>query len=221
MKNKSDRGQCSSSIGFIIASAGSAVGLGNLWKFPYVAGNNGGGIFVVIYLSLILFLGFTITLAEMAIGRNTKLSAVGAFEKVGKKWKYAGFLGVLSAFLVLSYYCVLGGWVLEYIVAYLKSGSAGNLLGTTPEQTRLFFDSFISTTAAPLFLQLIFMLFTVVIVMGGVSGGIEKASKIFMPALFLLFFAVMLRSLTLPGAKDGLLFFLTPDFSKITPKRCV
>lgn len=223
MKHSSKaRGQWTSNLGFIIASAGSAVGLGNLWKFPYVAGKNGGGSFVLVYLCLILLLGFTIILAEMALGRYANKSTVSAFAKIGKKWKFVGYFGVLSAFIILSYYGVLGGWVLGYIAEYATGGNfdiSSSAIDTN--QTNLFFQQFISSPVWPVFWLFVFTSITVFIVIRGIEGGIEKAGKIFMPALFLLFLVIMIRSLTLPGAEKGLKFFLTPDFSKITPSTVI
>ncbi len=218
MSKEHGRGQWSSNVGFIIASAGSAVGLGNLWKFPYVAGNSGGGVFVLVYLILVLLLGFTIILAEMSLGRYAKRSTVGAFGKIGEKWKIVGYLGVAAAFIILSYYGVLGGWVMEYIFEYFtggKFGAADTIANTA--QISAFFDAFRSSPIKPVIWQIIFMASTIFIVAKGISGGIEKASKLFMPALFILFIVVMIRSLTLPGAMEGVKFFLKPDFSKFSP----
>lgn len=213
MKKKRERGQWSSNFGFIVAAAGSAVGLGNIWKFPYVAGNNGGGVFVCIYIAIVLLIGFSLILAEMALGRSSKLNAVGAFASINKKFKFVGVLGVITSFIILSYYGVLGGWVLEYIAKYLTGGHLG--AGDAAQASQTFFDTFISSPYRPVLWHILFMVATILIVVRGIEEGIEKSSKIFMPALFILFLIVMIRSITLPGASAGLEFFLKPDWSKI------
>ncbi len=209
MQGESNRGQWASNIGFILAAAGSAVGLGNIWKFPYLAGVNGGGAFVVIYLAMVVIIGFVIMLGEMAIGRNTHLSAVGAYKKLSEKWAFIGFIGVIVGFCILSFYSVIGGWVLNYIYKYLTGGIVGAEAGA-------YFSGFISGTTGPIVWHLLFMILTCVIVLKGIAGGIEKASKFMMPALFILLIVVALRSVTLDGAMEGIKFFLKPDFSKVT-----
>ncbi len=204
----SKRGQWSSSIGFILAAAGSAVGLGNLWKFPYLAGKNGGGAFVFVYLGFIILIGFSIMLAEMAIGRAGQTDAVGSFGKFNKNWKFLGYLGVATSFLIVSYYSVIGGWVLKYIVGFLT-----NNIGS---DTGAYFVNYIGSTGEPIIYHLLFSLATGAIVYKGIAKGIEKASKVMMPALFILLIGVCIRSVTLPGAMEGIKFFLTPDFSKLT-----
>lgn len=203
------RGQWASNFGFIMAAAGSAVGLGNLWKFPYLAGKNGGAAFVLVYMVIVVFVGFTIMLGEMVIGRHTQLSSFGAYKKLNRKWGFVGAMGVLAGFIILSYYSVIGGWVLNYITKYITGGIEGD--------TAQYFGSFVSGTGAPLFWHLLFMLVTIIIIYKGVSGGIEKASKIMMPALFVLLIVLAIRSVTLPGAGAGLEFYLKPDISKIKP----
>ncbi len=207
--NDNQRGQWASNIGFILAAAGSAVGLGNIWKFPYLAGANGGGAFVVLYLLMVVVLGFVIMLGEMAIGRKTQLSAVGAYKKLDKKWAFAGIIGVIVGFCILSFYSVIGGWVLNYIGEYVTGGVVGSEAGA-------YFESFISSTTAPIVWHFIFMAMCCIIVLKGISGGIEKASKVMMPALFVLLIGVVIRSVTLDGAIEGIRFFLKPDFSKVT-----
>lgn len=205
-----NRGSWSSNFGFIMAAAGSAVGLGNLWKFPYLAGQNGGGAFVLIYLVLVVVMGFTLMLGELAIGRATNLDAYGAYNKLKKGWGFIGGIGILTGFLILSYYSVVGGWVIKYIVA--------STLGSIGADKGAFFTNFIASPVEPIIYHLIFMGLTVLIVIKGVSGGIEKASKVMMPALIGLLLIVVIRSITLPGAGEGLAYYLTPDFSKITFK---
>lgn len=207
--NTSNRGQWASNIGFILAAAGSAVGLGNIWKFPYLAGANGGGAFVVIYLAMIVIIGFVIMLGEMAIGRNTHLSSVGAYRKLSEKWAFVGFIGVVVGFCILAFYSVIGGWVLNYIGKYLIGGISGAEAGN-------YFSGFIASTTQPIVWHLVFMILCCVIVLKGIAGGIEKASKFMMPALFILLVVIAIRSVTLDGAMEGIKFFLKPDFSKVT-----
>ena len=208
-KSNGERGQWGSNLGFILAAAGSAVGLGNIWKFPYLAGANGGGAFVFLYLAMVVIIGFVIMLGEMSIGRNTHLSAAEAYKKINKKWAFVGVIGVIVAFCILSFYSVIGGWVLNYIGKYLIGGIPGSEAGT-------YFNSFISGTLPPVIWHFVFMTVTAAIVLKGISGGIEKASKVMMPALFVLLIVVVIRSITLDGAMEGIKFFLKPNFSKIT-----
>lgn len=204
------RGKWGSSLGFILASAGSAVGLGNLWKFPYLAGKNGGGAFVIVYLSLIILLGFTLILGEMAVGRRGKSDAYGSYKNIKKNWGFAGILAIITCFIILSYYSVIGGWVIKYIGDFLMGGVKGDI--------GAHFGGFISATASPIIYALGFLVLTAVIVLKGIAGGIEKASKIMMPALLVFMVILAVRSLTLPGAMAGVEFFLKPDFSQITGK---
>ena len=211
LKEKQERDQWGSKLGFIFAAAGSAVGLGNLWKFPYLAGQNGGGIFVAIYLGLVLLIGFTLMMAELVIGRNTQLSPVGAYRKLKEKWAWVGAIGVLASFLIVTYYSVIGGWIIKYIVSALTGAFNTTDLATLEGV----FTNFIGAPVEPLIYHAIFMLMTLGIVMGGISGGIEKASKILMPGLFIMMVVLMIRSITLPGAMEGVKYLLQPDFSKL------
>ncbi|HZK38229.1 MAG TPA: sodium-dependent transporter [Clostridia bacterium] len=204
LDDKPKRDQWTSTFGFVMAAAGSQIGLGNLWKFPYLAGSNGGGAFVFVYLIIVLLIGFTLMLGEVLIGRHTQLGAVGAYKKLSEKWAWLGGLGVLAGFLILSFYSVVGGWVINYMVR-----SITGILGTAD------FGAFITSPVEPLLYHAIFMLTNLVIVMAGISSGIEKASKIMMPALFIMTIIVMIRSLTLDGAMEGVKFLLAPDFSVI------
>lgn len=207
------RGSWASSLGFIMAAAGSAIGLGNLWKFPYLAGMNGGGAFVLIYLLIVVFVGYTIMLGEMTIGRATQLNALGAYRKLNKKYTWVGASGVIAGFLILSFYNVVGGWVIKYIIQFVVGGVKGDAAE--------FFGGFISASVEPIIWTAVFAIFTGYIVWKGISGGIEKYSKVLMPALFVLLIIVVIRSVTLPGAGAGLAFYLTPDFSKLTPAAIV
>lgn len=201
------RGAWGSKFGFIMAAAGSAIGLGNLWKFPYLAGKYGGGAFVIAYLAIVLFLGFTMMLGELTIGRATKLNQYGAYKKINPKFGFIGAVGIVTGFLILSFYSVVGGWVLKYIFQYILGGvQQADKMG--------FFVTFITGTWEPLIWHGLFMFATFFIVLGGVSSGIEKASKIMMPILFALLIIITIRSVTLPGAMEGIKYYLIPDWSK-------
>ncbi|MDD3000555.1 MAG: sodium-dependent transporter [Candidatus Riflebacteria bacterium] len=203
-----------SNLGFIMAAAGSAVGLGNLWKFPYLAGKNGGAAFVFVYMILALTVGSSLILAEVAIGRYTGLNPVGAYQKINKKWGIGGKIQVLASFLMLSYYCVVGGWIVKYMVVSFSrlfiNSSSSSL------EYKAVFENFISSPIEPVVYLGIYISLNLIIVGAGVKNGIEKASKILMPALMCILLVILARSLTLEGAQKGVSFFLKPDFSKIT-----
>lgn len=202
-----------SRLGFILATAGSAIGLGNIWKFPYMAGENGGAAFIIIYLGLVFTIGLSVLLAEVMIGRHTQSDPVNAFKKLGKPvWAVIGFMGLACAFMILSFYSVVAGWTLAYIVKF----ATGAFAGMDGEALGGAFGGFISSPVEPIIYHAIFMVLTVFVVLGGVAGGIERASKILMPLLFVILIALVVRGVTLPGAGKGLEFFLSPDFSKIT-----
>ena len=216
MKTESNnqRGFWGSRLGFILAASGSAVGLGNVWKFPYIVGENGGGAFVLIYLICIFVIGTPIMLAEFTLGRKTNLNPVGAFDqlKPNSPWIGIGYMGVLSGFLILSFYGVVGGWTYAYVA---KSITGSVLAFASPKEAGAFFENFIGNTGEILFYHALFMGTCIAIVLRGVHGGIEKACNILMPALVVILLLLMLRSLTLDGAMEGVAFYLTPDFSKI------
>ncbi|PKL44243.1 MAG: sodium-dependent transporter [Candidatus Riflebacteria bacterium HGW-Riflebacteria-1] len=207
-----ERGQWGSKLGFIMAAAGSAVGLGNLWKFPFLAGQNGGGAFVLVYFLILFVVGFTLMMAEITVGRYTQLNAIGAYRKIKASWAWVGSLGVIAGFLILSFYSVIGGWIIAYIV----KAASGAFNTADTKMLGDMFTTFIQSAGAPLFYHGIFMLLTLGIVIGGIQNGIEKYSKILMPALLIMIVLVMIRSITLDGAMEGVKFFLNPDFSKIT-----
>lgn len=208
MKNSVEqRGKFSSSIGFVLAATGSAVGLGNLWKFPYVTGQNGGAIFVIFYIAFIVGLGIPIMLGEMAIGRATRLNPIGAYHKLDKRFTFVGIIGVICAFVILSYYSVIGGWVLKYVFTYLS--------GAHISDATQFYNNFISAPVEPILWHIAFMVVTCTIVIGGIAKGIERASKIMLPALFILIVIIAVRSITLEGGGAGIRYFLLPDFSHI------
>lgn len=201
-----------SRIGFIMAAAGSAVGLGNIWRFPYMTGENGGGAFIVIYLVFALVIGLSIMVAEFTVGRRTSLAAVGAYKNISRKWTFAGVLGVLSGFFIMGFYPVVGGWSLAYIA---KSFTG---LLSDPKVIGDAFGGFISNPVQPLIWMLIFLALNVVIVARGIAGGIEKAGKVLMPLLFVLLILIAIKSISLQGSGAGLEFLFKPDWSKVTGK---
>ncbi len=207
------RGKWGSKIGFILAASGSAVGLGNLWRFPYTAGENGGGVFVFFYLLSILLIALPVLLAEISLGRFTGKNPVGAFNAVkpGGPWKLVGYLGVLTGFMILSYYAVVAGWAVGYFVKAIT----GKFSGIDFDSSKEMFSNFSADAPLQLLLLAFFIFLTVYIVSRGVSGGIEKFSKILMPVLFGILLLLLLRSLTLKGASAGLVYYLKPDFSKL------
>ncbi len=198
-----DRGQWSSRTGFILAAAGSAIGLGNIWRFPYIAGENGGGAFVLLYILFVVVIGLPYMFAELALGRSVQRNPVGAVAAIRPGWKWIGMLGVITAVGILSFYGVIAGWTIGYIYKM----AVGNVAG---------FGDFIAAPWQVLILFATFMLLTTAIVHGGVSGGIEKWSKILMPVLLVLLIGLIIYANTLEGATRGLSFYLKPDFSKIT-----
>jgi len=212
--NGSGRDSFSSNIGVIAAAAGSAIGLGNIWRFPYVVGENGGGAFLFIYLGFVLLIGIPVMLSEFTIGRNTQRNNVGAFLKLkpGKPWFLIGAMGVVCAFMILAFYAAVAGWTLEYLYQAATNAFADK----SPERLNLEFESFRSHSGMPVIWFLIFMGLTSGIVMAGVKNGIEKYAKILMPVLLLIIVILIIRSVTLPGAGEGLAFLFKPDFSKIT-----
>ena len=207
------RDSFSSKFGVIAAAAGSAVGLGNVWRFPYIAGEGGGSAFLIIYIGFVLLLGIPIAVTEFSIGRRGQANAMTSFNNIapGTKWHLTGFLGILAAFIILSYYTTISGWTLEYMVNSFSIGEASN-----PMNNPNYFQDFISEPFRPILLQGIFMLLTAGIVVFGVSKGIEKASKVLMPLLLLLIIAMCIRAVTLEGGMEGVKFLVKPDFSKVT-----
>ncbi|MFC5713026.1 sodium-dependent transporter [Thalassorhabdus alkalitolerans] len=206
--------QWSSKIGFILAAAGSAIGLGAIWRLPYVAGTNGGGAFFVIFLLFTLLLGTTLLLAEFVIGRRTNKNAIQAYKEIAPNslWHGIGILGVVTSFLLLSFYSVVGGWILTYFIRSLTGGLTDPATGDFGE----LFGSIISNHWEVGAAHLGFMLITILIVQGGIQKGIERASTLMMPLLFILFLILVIRSLTLEGAMEGVTFFLQPDWSEVT-----
>lgn len=209
------RGLWSSRLGFILASAGSAVGLGNIWKFPYIAGKHGGGAFVLFFILCILIVGIPIMIAEMVIGRHTRRDPVGAFRTLRPRslWVVIGWLGVVAGFVILSYYCVVAGWAVDYLWLALK----GTFSGNRPENMPAIFDHLMGSGTSQIFWQAVFMALTIWIVLGGVSGGLERANKIMMPLLYLILITLAIYGLTRPGSSQALSFLFTPDWQKLDP----
>ena len=203
-----------SRLGFILAAAGSAVGLGNIWKFPYIAGENGGAAFVFIYLLCISIIGFPVLISEILIGRTTQRNPVGAFAALSgsKAWISVGFLGVLAGFMILSFYSVIGGWTLGYVVETLR----GNLSHFhNPEEAGVLFGQLVGNPTWGIGYHTLFFAATMFIVIRGVQGGIERSSKIMMPILLSILVILIIRGVTMTGASKGLAFLWVPDWSKI------
>ncbi|QUH31251.1 sodium-dependent transporter [Vallitalea guaymasensis] len=212
--NNVQRSQWGSKIGFILAAGGSAVGLGNIWRFPYLAGENGGGAFVLIYLITVAIIGFTLMLAEFTIGRYSQSNAVGAFKNIDKRFGFIGFIGVIVAFLIMGFYMIVGGWSLAYIFKAIT----GTISTTDPNFLSSSFNELVVNDFQPIFWGGIYIILNIFIVSSGINKGIEKASKILMPALFVIMIILTFKSLSLEGAMEGVKFFIKPNFSEITPK---
>ena len=204
--------QWSSKLGFILASAGSAIGLGAIWKLPYVTGTSGGGAFILLFVAFSLLIGFPLLLAEFVIGRSTGKEAISAYKQIapGTKWHWIGYLGVVTCFILLSFYSVIGGWIIQYILR-----SMTGQIGRGNVNYEVLFNESVANPLLSIGAQAIFLIITIVVVGKGVQAGIEKASKFMMPALFILFIILIVRSLTLDNAMAGVSFFLYPDFSKL------
>ncbi|PCI32078.1 MAG: sodium-dependent transporter [Elusimicrobia bacterium] len=215
MSETADRGHWGSRLGFLLACAGSAVGLGNIWKFPYIAGENGGGAFVLIYLVCIFFVGIPIMICEFAIGRSTHSSPVKAFGELSggsKGWIGAGILSVAAAFVLLSFYSVVAGWAMHYV--YLSVTGFGGATGA--EAIGGIFGEVFSSTKGNLFWHFAFIAMTTGIVLGGVQAGIERASRILMPTLFIMLFILLAKAVTMPGFGKAVTFVFYPDLSKLS-----
>ena len=206
---KEKRSSFTGKIGFILAAAGSAIGLGNLWRFPYLAAQYGGGIFLLVYVILAVSFGFALMIAEISIGRKTGLSAIGAFKALDKRFTFVGYLCALVPIIILPYYSVIGGWVTKYFVTFVTGGGKESASSE-------FFGNFISSVGEPLVWFALFIGVTSIVVMFGVEKGIEKVSKIMMPILVALTVGISIYALTLPNAIDGLVYYVKPDFSKFS-----
>ncbi len=204
-----NRNSFTGKIGFVLAAAGSAVGLGNIWRFPYLAAKYGGGIFLLVYLILSLTFGFALMTAEIAIGRKTGQSAVGAFGKLNSKFKFVGVLAAIIPSIILPYYSVIGGWVTKYFATYISGG-------VTAAASDTYFTDFIAKPGEPILWFIIFIGVTAAVVMLGVQKGIENVSKIMMPVLVVLTLFIAVFTMFQPGAWEGVLYYITPDFSKFS-----
>lgn len=204
------RSTFSGRVGFVLAAAGSAVGLGNLWRFPYLAAKYGGGIFLLIYIILAVTFGFTLMVTEIAIGKKTRRSPMEAYGMLNKKWKWLGTLSTLVPVIILPYYCVIGGWVMKY-AAVMISGGVQQAAGSD------YFSGFIAQPVEPLIWFFLYATATAAIVFLGVDKGIEKMSRYLMPALLILTVALTVFVVCQPGALDGVIYYIKPDFSKLSP----
>jgi len=209
----SERGNFASKLGIILATAGSAVGLGNVWRFPFMAGQNGGAAFIILYFGCILLLGIPGMVSEFVIGRRTQRNAARAYRNFSgqRLWRFVGYLGILTSTIILGFYAVVAGWCLQYLYASL----AGQLVGDA-DYVLSYFQMFSSNPWKPCLWAVAFILFTHFVVVRGVQHGIERASKILMPLLLLLLVAIVIASCMLPGAMEGIRFLLLPDFSKVS-----
>ena len=196
-------------VGFVLAAAGSAVGLGNIWRFPYLAAKYGGGIFLLVYLILALTFGFALMTAEIALGRKTGKSAIEAYGSLNKKYSFIGYLSSLVPVIILPYYCVIGGWVVKYFVTFV-CGQASAAAGSE------YFNSFIGQTGQPAIWFLVFLGLTAIVVLLGVEKGIERVSKILMPVLVVLSVVICIYTICMPGAMEGVKYYFLPDFSKFS-----
>lgn len=206
---KRNRTTFSSRLGFVLAAAGSAVGLGNIWRFPYLAARYGGGIFLLVYLALVFTLGFCLMISETAIGRRTGLSVVGAYRALDARWSFLGILSAAVPIIILPYYSVIGGWVTKYFAAFLTGD-------VTAAATDGYFGDFVSDAGEPIIWFLVFVCLTAAIIILGVKKGIESASKVLMPTLVILTIVVTIYSLAQPGAMDGVRYLLVPDFTQFS-----
>ncbi|MCS7233802.1 MAG: sodium-dependent transporter [Synergistetes bacterium] len=209
------RGSWTSRVGFIMAAAGSAIGLGNIWKFPYLTGKNGGFAFLIVYLAIVFTMGISVMLAEVVVGKAAQRNPVGAFAKLGGGlWPLVGFMGLVAGFIILSFYSVVAGWT----IAYMIKAPTGLLASTDPKVLGDIFGKFVSDPVEPLIYHAIFMALTILIVAAGIEKGIEKWCKLLIPGLVVILGVLIIRAVTLPGALKGILFYLSPDFSKINAK---
>lgn len=208
---KEERGKFSGRMGFVMAAAGSAVGLGNLWRFPYLAASYGGGVFILVYIILTVTFGFTLLITEIAIGRKTGFSAIKAYRKIDRSFGIVGWLSMIVPIIILPYYCVIGGWVIKYVLVF--AFGQGNLAAEAD-----YFNNYIGGVWNPLWFFLLFLLLTAYVVGKGVQQGVEKVSKLLMPVLLLIVLAVPIYIMTLPGAIEGIKYYLLPDLSEFSIK---
>ena len=212
MSHSKERVNFGSRLGIILATAGSAVGLGNIWRFPYMAGQNGGAAFIIIYVCCVLLLGIPCMVNEFIIGRHGASNTARAYTKLsnGTPWKWVGFLGVLTGFLITGYYCVVSGWCLQYVYGALTGTMDGDAT-----YVQGYFAEFTASPVKPVVWALLFLVITHIVIVRGVENGIERASKMMMPTLFVLLLIIVVASCLLPGAERGISFLFKPDFSKV------
>ena len=203
-----------SRLGFVLAAAGSAVGLGNIWRFPYLAAKYGGGMFLLVYLILAVTFGFALMITEVAIGRKTGKSSILSYTQINKKFSFLGYLASLVPIIIFPYYCVIGGWVVKFLQVYITGkGHAATAEG--------YFGGFIGSTAQPLICLAVFLILTSLVVLGGVQKGIERISRFLMPLLIVMSIGTAVYSLTLDGAKEGLIYYIKPNLSEFSLKTIV
>ena len=206
-----DRENFSSRLAVIMALAGSAIGLGNIWRFPYMVGKHGGGAFIIIYIVCSLLVSLPVFFSEVVLGKYTRRGALGAVRKVAPKWSWAGYMGIIASFVITSYYSVVGGWSLDYFVRSIFGG----FKGLSFEASAGIFASMSASGWETLVCFFVFLLLTAIIVAVGVDKGIGNFSKVMMPLLFLMIVLIVIKSMSLPGAKQGLEYLMKPDFSKL------
>ncbi len=209
-----ERGQFASKIGAVLVAAGSSVGLGNIWRFPYVMGQNGGAAFLLLYIACIIFIGLPIMLAEFAVGRETGKNAVGAYRSLNRRWTPLGYCGMIASLFIMGFYLVVASWTADYLVSSVTGELSEQ---TTAAEYHKFFNDFIATPHKLIGYTWLFLLTTFAIIFMGVNRGIERISKILMPILFVILLILGIKSLMMEGSSDGLEFMFKPDFSKITP----
>ncbi len=210
IKESKGNGGFGSKLGFVLAAAGSAVGLGNIWRFPYLAAKYGGGLFLIVYIVLAVTFGFTLMITEIAIGRRTGKSVIGAYKSINKRFSFLGWLAALVPVIITPYYCVIGGWVLKYLAMFV-SGQGNESAGDGS-----FFSGFIGSAGGPTLYFFIFLILTALVVMLGVEKGIERISKFMMPVLVVLTVGIAIYTMTLDGAGAGLKYYLLPNFEGFT-----
>lgn len=216
LTHSNNRSSFTSKIGFVLAAAGSAVGLGNLWRFPYCAAKYGGGMFLLLYIILAVTFGFSLMVAEIAIGRKTRLSAIGAFDKLKAEYSFVGVLASLVPIIITPYYCVIGGWVLKFLWSYITMPA--NQVAATNTAGLTLFEQLITSPTEPIVWFLLFLGVTILVIAIGVEKGIENSSKILMPILVVLVAVVAIYSCTLPGAVDGIKYYLKPNMKDLSVK---
>ena len=214
MHHKESRATLGGKLSAVLVAAGSSVGLGNIWRFPYVAGENGGGAFLIIYVLCVLLLGLPLMIAEFTVGRASHRNAVGAYRALNPRWSFLGYNGVLAAFLILGFYFVVSGWTAEYMI-HSVTGSFARV--SAAGEYKDIFETFISNPWRPVLYTCLFVLATHFVIALGVQKGIERSAKILMPLLLLILIVLSIHSLLMPGGEAGLKFLFAPDFSKVTP----